>query len=423
MTRFAAACRAGFDAPSLADRLGEPLEAALGSSAAVAGAWVAATAAGGRLGEEVGQCLAERWPAAELVGTTFEGLVAEARVWQDEPAVAVLAWTVGASAPVPIAIAGHASDPEVLAKEILEAAPHGPVEPGDLCLLFPDALGSPALAEWLERLSPASGGPWLAGAAAVGLEGESAVSWTRRGTFYEEPALVGLWLPGQAARRASNSRGGPARRPRVQCVGATRAASPWLEITACRSHWIDALDGEPPIDWIRRQLGLAEDERVEPHLARLLIRVARAADPAAPEAAGEPEQFSERFVTGVDARRGSIGVVAPFARFDRLALALPDASAAREGLSAAVDALADGPLLLQFACPDRGERLHGDRDLESALVADRARGRVTFGVVAPFQLGTDPAGHGRLLVHSTVLASAGAPTSGDQAPAPKRRTD
>ena len=96
-----------------------------------------------------------------------------------------------------------------------------------------------------------------------------------------------------------------------------------------------------------------------------------------------------------------------FVRGDRLALALPDAARARENLRSAVDALPWTPLILQIGCPSRGELLHGDRDVESAVVAHQAAGRRTLGVIAPFQLGSDAAGVGRLRVHSTVLAAVG----------------
>ncbi|MEZ4334986.1 MAG: hypothetical protein R3F35_24775 [Myxococcota bacterium] len=69
-------------------------------------------------------------------------------------------------------------------------------------------------------------------------------------------------------------------------------------------------------------------------------------------------------------------------------------------------------LLLQLGCPGRGASLHGDRDLESAIVAHQASGRRTLGVIAPFQLASEPrpdhAGHRHLLrVHTTVLAAVG----------------
>lgn len=401
MTRLTIALESALEATGAARALAEAVEAALGESTAVAGAFVLATAAAGGAGEAVGRLLAARWPGAELLGTTFEGLVLDGRVWQDEPAVALLAWTEGPGMPVPIVCAGGERDPDVLAKEIFSACDRVAPSAGDLVLLFPDANGTPALGPLLDRFSPAFGGAWLAGAAATGVDGRASHGWAIPSDPGESELLLGLLIPSA----------GPT--PRVQCAGATRLASPWLEISACRSHWIDALEGEPPVVWIRRQLGLAESDRIEPHLDRLLVRLAgpdsRPGSRAAADAADrEPEAFDEVYLSGVDPRRGSVSVMGSFARGDRLAFALPDAAQAREQLRSAVDALPSTRLILQIGCPSRGESLHGDRDIESAVVADQAAGRRVLGVIAPFQLGSDPAGMGRLRVHSTVLAALGA---------------
>lgn len=414
MARLTAALESALEAGSAASALAEAVEAALGGPKQVVGAFVLATAAAGRAGEDVGRLLAARWPAAELLGTSFEGLALDGRVWQGEPAVGVLAWAAGDGAPIPIVCEAGERDPDVLAKEIFSACDRVSASAEDLVLLFPDALGTPALRPLLDRFSPAFGGPWLAGAAATGIDGGASCSWTIPSHPGEAEILVGLLLPGEASAGSAHfARSvpppapppvpGPRRlNPRVQCAGATRLASPWLEISACRSHWIDALEGEPPLVWIRRQLGLGDEAGVEPHLERLLVRLA---GPHPFES--DPEAFDELYLTGVDPRRGAVSVMGSFARGDRLALALPDAGWARESLRSAVDALPVTPLILQLGCPSRGEALHGDRDVESAVVADQALGRRILGVIAPFQLGSDPAGVGRLRVHSTVLVAIG----------------
>jgi small ligand-binding sensory domain FIST len=403
MTRLALALESALESAGAATALAEAVEAALGDPQAVAGAFVLSTAAAGRTGEDVGRRLAARWPGAELLGTSFEGLLLDGRVWQGEPAVAVLAWTAGEGAPVPIVCEAGQRDPDVLAKEILSAGERVVPGPDDLVLLFPDALGPPSLRPLLDRFSPDFGGPWLAGAAASGVDGSPASSWAFPADPGESEPLVGLLFPGRPM---------PGRPARVQCAGATRLASPWLEITACRTHWIDALEGEPPIVWIRRQLGLDEAAPIEPHLDRLLLRLAGPPGREAGRAAKrgpeiEPDAFDELYVSGLDPRRGAVGVLGALARGDRVALALPDAGWAREALRAAVDALPASPIVLQLGCPSRGESLHGDRDIESAVVAHQAVGRRTLGVLAPFQLGSDPTGVARLRVHSTVLAAIG----------------
>lgn len=406
MTRLAIALESALEPAGAAYALAIAVEAALGDRGAVAGAFVLSTAAAGRSGEGVGRRLASRWPGAELLGTSFEGLMLDGRVWQGEPAVAVLAWTAGPGAPVPIVCEAGQRDPDLLAKEIASAGDRVPSSPDDLVVLFPDALGPPALRPLLDRFSPAFGGPWLAGAAASGVDGGPASTWVHPADPGESDPLVGLLFPASPAR--------------VQCTGATRLASPWLEITACRTHWIDALEGEPPIVWIRRQLGLAETAPLEPHLDRLLLRLAGPAGPGSragqkglpdPDPESEPEAFDELYLSGLDPRRGAVGVMASVARGDRVALALPDAGWARDALRCAVDALPLSPLVLQLGCPSRGELLHGDRDIESAVVAHQAIGRRTLGVLAPFQLGSDPTGIARLRVYSTVLAALGSSPS------------
>src|SRR5690606_20774201 len=71
MIRLGIALEAAFEADTLAHALARPLEATLGGPEAIVGGLVLATAAAGALGEAVGHRLASRWPAAELVGTSF----------------------------------------------------------------------------------------------------------------------------------------------------------------------------------------------------------------------------------------------------------------------------------------------------------------------------------------------------------------
>jgi len=411
VTRLAIALEPALDVAASAAALVRGVASTLGGAGDPAGALVLSTAAAGRIGEAVGHRLAAYWPRAELVGTSLEGLALDGRVHQGVPAVALLAWTAGSGAPEPFACEVDESDPERLLRAIHPAAGgDGAAIADDLVLLFPDALGTPALPALLERRSGRNAGPWFAGAAAVGVEGGPAHAWSLAGPAVGSGSLVGLRIPGSATP------GGPAA-ARIQRAGATRLASPWLEITACRSHWIDALEDEPPLAWIRRQLGLFDGERVEPHLDRLLVRIAprtagsaaRAGDPDGDREPSEPAPLDceERYLTGIDRRRGSIGVLGRFARGDRLALALPDPALARESLRTAVDALPRTPLLLHLGCSSRGESLHGDRDLEAAIVAERGRDRRAFGVVAPFQVAGGAGQPVRQLVHASVLAALG----------------
>ena len=192
MTRLTAALESALEAGSAASALAEAVEAALGGPTEVVGAFVLATSAADRTGEDVGRLLAARWPAAELLGTSFEGLALDGRVWQGEPAVGVLAWTAGDGAPIPIVCEAGERDPDVLAKEIFSAGDRVSASAEDLVLLFPDALGTSALRPLLDRFSPAFGGPWLAGAAA-----------TRRRR--RRLAQLGDSLPSRARPRSSSA--------------------------------------------------------------------------------------------------------------------------------------------------------------------------------------------------------------------------
>ena len=395
MTRFWTAISHALDSQLAAEELAECIERELGGPAQVAGGLILATEAAGRGVVEVGRSLVRRWPGAALVGTSFEGILAEGRIFRDEPAYAVLAWSVGPLEPVPFAFEPEEQDAAGLAEELLSAAGRSEWSPGDLILLFPGALGSPGLAGVLAELGPLLGQVSLAGAAATGLDGHPAQSFYREEA--QPGALVGLFVPRIEAGRVPI-------RPLVRCAGASRAASPWLEITECRARWIDGLDGEPPLDWVRRQLGLEPGEPVEPQLDRLLVRVRH--DRTAEDGAGNPA-YDECYVIGVDNRRGSFSLPGSFRRGDEIALALPDPAYAREALSASIDALSETPLLLQFACRARDRSLYGDPELESAWVAHYARDRRILGTVSPFQLAMSGEGALRRLVHSTVLTALG----------------
>ncbi len=419
MTRFRAATTRKLDAEQAAADLIGQIENQGAGPAAIAGGFLLATAAAGDQGRAVGSRLAGHWPDAELLGTSFEGVLGEGQVWRDEPALGLFVWEEAQHPPLPFVFGPDELESARVAGELLDAVGRDTLGPSDLLLLFPDATGSPGLPAFLGELASALGGPQLAGAAASGLAGDPALGWS--GDEACPGSLVGLLVPDGtgaaspgAGGAAAESTKGAARGTeagagvRVSAASATRAASPWLQITACRTRWVDGLDEEPPLVWVRRQLGLDSRTRIEPHLDRLMARVRR-------PGAGENETgettglagYDEQFLIGLDARRGAISLPVKFERGDELAFSLPDADLARTALRDSVEALIPSPLILQFGCRARDQELHGDRDLESALVAHHAKGRATLGVLAPFQLGPGPAGKARLLVYSTVLAALG----------------
>ena len=402
MTRFPTALTRALSADAAAGKLAEGLTRRLGPGERLGGAFLLSTAASGAHGVEVARGLARRWPAAALFGTTFEGVLAGGRTYRDEPALSVLGWPEGENEPLPFLLEPDLPDADRIADEILRQSERTALGPSDLVLLFPDALGSRDIEPILARLGSLLGQPWIAGSAASGVAGHPAAAFF--GSEVEPGATLGLVVPGPDPGSKGPTLGPtpPRALPRIRSAGASRPASPWLEVTGGRPPWIDRLEGEPPLVWVRRQLGLREDAPVEPHLDRLLIRLQRR------EAvlAGDPD-FDEWDVVGLDDRRGALSIPVRVERGDRIALALPDPDGARESLRSALSALPVTPLLLQFSCRARNEDLYGDPDLESAWVDHHWPGRQVLGTVAPFQLGSEEPGRCRLRVHSTLLVAVG----------------
>lgn len=380
---------------------------------AIAGGLILATAAAGREALEVARGLAAHWPNATFFGTSFEGVLAEGRIYRHEPAFVVLSWPEGPIEPIPLIFGPEEQDAPQIAEAVLDASGRSSLIASDLVLLFPDALGCLPIESVLAELGPLLGPASLAGAAAVGLDGHPALGFL--GGEALNGALIGLFLPGVEGEAIGT-------RPRIRCAGASRSASPWLEITRCRERWVDTLDAEPALDWVRRQLGLESRAPIEPFLDRLLVRtrrpaalesgsVRRTSDGRAVEPAEEPADgwldYEERYVVGIDDPRGAFSLPGAFRRGDELAFALPDAQYARERLRTSIDELAKSPFLLQFTCRARDEALYGDPELESAWVSHHAPERRVLGTISPFQIAMNGGGEARLLVHTTVLTALG----------------
>lgn len=407
-----------------AEALANQVEEALGAAIAVGGGLLLATSAAGSQGLEVGRILGRRWPEADLMGTSFEGIVSEGRLWRDRPALALLAWGLtrgeeGARPGVFGVDAGEEDAPDLLAHEILEAAGRPGLGPEDLVLLFPDVHSPRAIEPILSRLAPLLGTASIAGAGASGLNGDRAPAWLDSASW--AGSWVGLVLPGpESANPRDGQEGGTSRalrplqpRPRVRTAPASRACSPWMGVTRCRGHWIERLDGEPALARLRRELGLTARSSLEEPLDRLLVRIRAVGADEGPGAMGDPERadpavYEERFVIGLDERRGALSLPTAVRSGEQIAFALPDPGLARDALRAGIEAIEPTECLLHFGCRTRDASLHGDPDLESALVAHLARDRATLGTIGPLQLGPDRAGEARLLVHATVLAALGA---------------
>jgi small ligand-binding sensory domain FIST len=409
MTGFSTAVTTALSPADAAAELARPCEEAFGDAGGLTGGVLLATAAAGKQAAEVGRLLGLRWPTAALSGSSFEGIIENGRIWRDRPALVLIGWSEGPDEPLALCLDPREQDVHRIAHEILESAGRARLEPSDVVILFPDAVDSPGLDRILADLGPLLGAPSIAGAAATGIDGHPALTWA--GDQDVPGAMLAVVMPGGAPD------GGAIGLPRVRSAGASRAASPWLEITACRSRWIDGLEGEPPVDWIRRQLAIEDTRPVEAVFDRLLVRLCRRASWERQHATAEGvRSYEERYVVGLDPRKGSISVAGAFERGDQAAFALPDPERARHSLRKAIDEMPVTPLLLQLACRTRDATLHGDADLEGAWVAHHASGRQVVGVVAPFQLGTDPSGVCQTLVHTTVLAALGPPRFGSGRP-------
>lgn len=411
MPIFSITSSLALDASTAASELATRVETELGGASEVGGGLLLATAAAGSQGPGVGQLLSDRWPGADLGGTSFEGLVSRGRVWRDRPALGFLGWRKSPGEPAVVAFEPKEQGVDEIADGILSAVGENALESSDLVLLFPDAHALPPIEQMLVPLESRLGGPTIAGAAAMGVEGAPATAWLGRGDCVPG-SLIALVVPGRSRPRPLSSL--------VEVAGGSRAASDWLRITSCRSRWIDRLEGEIALVRIRRELDLGRDDAIEPHLGRLLVRLRRRGRQADEDAAAVTEALAdedaaavteahdeERYIVGIDDHRGAFSLPVEVERGDDIALAWPDADLAREGLLGSIAELGASPWLLQFSCRARDAELHGDEDLESAWIAAHANGRDVLGTVAPFQLGPGSS-HSRaprLLVHSNILAA------------------
>ncbi|MHA7838169.1 MAG: FIST N-terminal domain-containing protein [bacterium] len=410
-----------------AEELARALEQAFAGGSAVTGGLLLATAAAGSQGVEVGRILAARWPQAELLGTSFEGLVAHGELWRDRPALVLCAWSEAIGSPAPFAMEPGERDPARIAHEILSAADCSVLGPEDLVLLFPDAGAGLPIGILLRELEPLLGDASIAGAAASGSSGEPVPAW-----LDEEEAkgsLVGIVFPSPRPRQQPGPEGVASR---VATASASRASSPWLTVTRCSGHWVERIEGERALDWVRGQLGLGRRAPLERPLERLLVRVRRPTEPrdgsrrpSKPDAGArgaEPrvdadadgeaadasgEVWEERFVIGVDERAGSFSLPVPILSGDELAFSLPDPTRARSALREGIEGLERTAGLIHFGCRTRDASLHGGEELEPALLAHLARDRAVFGTIGPLQIGPDASRRTRLLVHATVLAALG----------------
>ena len=137
MKRFLTAFSRALDPLNMAEELALGVEGEPGGAGPLAGALVLATAASGDGGFEVGRALGERWPGAVVVGSSFEGVVSGGRIYRDEPAMALLAWTEEQKqTPVPFVLDAGEADAARISEAIFEASGQSALNSGDLVLLF-----------------------------------------------------------------------------------------------------------------------------------------------------------------------------------------------------------------------------------------------------------------------------------------------
>ena len=103
MSGFGLSFSSALEAPQAAEELAGRIEAELRGAREIVGGILLSTAAAGSQAHEVGRLLGQRWLGVELVGTSFEGLLADGRVWRDQPALGLLAWQGGEREPVAFA--------------------------------------------------------------------------------------------------------------------------------------------------------------------------------------------------------------------------------------------------------------------------------------------------------------------------------
>ncbi len=314
MVRVTAAFSRARTVEAAAAELAGSVESSLQGPNEVAGGLLLATAATGRDAHAIGRVLGRRWPEAELLGTSFEGVLSRGRVWRDEPAVGLFAWREAAGeTPIPVCLPPESTGGDRLA-DLTAAVGSGPQpdrseadpargddgDPRGLLLLFPDCLEPPSQLEGV--LTGLARTVIVAGAAASGIDGRAAAAWLGEESL--PAATIGVFVPRSCDREAPG---------RVRLAGASRFASPWLEVDACHGHWVDRLEGEPPLVWVRRQLGLESDSPVESLLDRLLVRVR---DPVwvlrdRDRLDEDDESWIEHFVVGVDPEAGLALASAP----------------------------------------------------------------------------------------------------------------
>jgi small ligand-binding sensory domain FIST len=316
-----------------------------------------------------------------VVGASAHGLLAAGREYEQEPAVAVLAFADLIARPF---LLTDLQGEEALAGEQIAALLGDAPCAEDLVIVLPDPRSlrpDPLLAGLRTALGPAT----LVGAGAMDAISHAPLQWC--GQRIESAAVAGLALR-------------LPRPPRVGVAQACRPASELFTVTRVRGNWILELDGRPALEVYR--------EIAREPLAADLRRAAAFLLVALPSVEAEelrPGSYLVRNVAGFATSENAFAIPERLAPGRRLALVQRDAEAAREDLKAMLGALAGGSptCALYFDCCARGAGLFGVPDLEAAYLAQAFGPTPLLGMFGSCEIGPI-AGRSELLTYTGVLA-------------------
>jgi small ligand-binding sensory domain FIST len=348
-----------------------------------------------------------------VVGASANGVLADGRVVEGEPGLAVLALTGVEAHPF---LLSDLRGSEAAAGGEIASRLGGRARASDLVVLLPDPMAlamRPLLAGLREALAPAA----LVGAGAVNGVTPASLQWL--GEEVATGALSGLVIRGS-------------RRPRVRVTHACRPVTGPLTVTRASGHWILELDGRPALDVYREVARgpLAADLLRAASLLMVAIPSPETGEsaPASQRAPGARHRQSQRGeggesrpgrssdpiaqgcyrvrnVVGFSEARGGFAVPEPMGRRQEIALVLREPEGAREALGAMLEEMREpeASLGLYFNCSGPGISPFGIPGLEAAYL-ERALGGVPLaGMLGSCEIGP-LAGTTELLTYSGVLA-------------------
>ena len=326
-------------------------------------ALIVATAAWGQSAlRELVAIVTERLGCGATVGGSVDGVLVGEGWAVHRPAVAVLAL-----ADVD-AVVTHsedlANDEGRAALELAIGQAPAP-GPGDLMILFSDALGL-APAPILDGLAASLPGLPIIGLGASEPEGASPLVWA--GSHLASAACVALTI---RSKRPS---------PSIAVTHACRRLGPVHAVTRTSGHWVLGLDGRPALEALLESQGASEAGR------NILVGLL--------EDGGDPDRLDGlmiRNVVGSDRARGGFALPAPVRAGTRLVALAPDADEVRDRAGVAGPTLGSAPgskppvCGLYLACRAGGDALLAGASHGAAL-SEALGGAPLLGVSAAYQV-------------------------------------